>query len=140
MKGSVVFWALLALGAVFVAITLPTMPTIVATNFNGVGAPHAWMGRGSYAIYLSAVGIVLPLGMVGLMGRRAPTRESRWWLGSLMIGFALGVHVLLLGAHRRQPPHLSTVSFLTAMGVFVVGLIAWVVHWRGGRSPGQSSW
>lgn len=137
--GLALFWTLTLLGILFVAITLPTLPATVATNFNGAGIPHAWMTRPSYAIYLAAIGVALPLLMVVLVGRRSRIHEGRWWLGSLMIGFALGIHTLILRAHRTEPPHSSTASLLTVMALFVVGLVGWAVHWRAGPSQGQSS-
>jgi hypothetical protein len=138
--GLALFWALIFLGVLFVVITLPELPPSVATNFNGAGMPHAWMARQSYAIYLAAIGLGLPLLTVALVGRRPGSRAGRWWLGSLMTGFALGIHTLILGAHRTEPPHLSAASLLTVMGLFVAGLVGWAVHWRGGPAPGQSSW
>ena len=53
----------------FVVTTLPALPALVATNFNGAGVPHAWMARQSYTIYLAAIGIGLPLLIVSLVGR-----------------------------------------------------------------------
>jgi hypothetical protein len=137
--GSVLFWTLTLAGVLFVAITLPTLPASVATNFNGAGMPHAWMPRPAYATYLAAIGLALPLLTVWLVGRRPGLDEGRWWLACLMVAFALGIHWLISRAHRTDPPHLSTASLLLVTGLFVVGLVAWVVHWRGGRSWGQSS-
>jgi hypothetical protein len=138
--GLAFFWTLFLFGVLFVAITLSSLPPTVATNFGGGGMPHAWIARESYAIYLAAIGIALPLLTVGLVGRRPGSSKGKWWLGSLMIGFAVGIHALILEAHRRQPPHLSTASFLTVTGLFVVGLVAWIVHWRSDPSRGQSSY
>jgi hypothetical protein len=115
------------------------LPAIVATNFNGAGLPHAWMARQSYATYLGAIGIGLPLLIVVVVGRGSGDRRGHWWLGSLMIAFALGIHTLILRAHRTAPPHLSTAGLLTVVGAFVVALVVWAVHWRTGPSSGQSS-
>ena len=134
------FWALIGLGVLFVAVTLHTLPDTVATNFSGAGAPHAWMARQSYAIYLGAIGLALPLLTVWFVGRGRGSRAGRWWLGSLMIGFALAIHTLILAAHRTDPPRLSAASLLIVMGLFVAGLVAWAVHWRRGTPPGQSSY
>lgn len=119
--------------------TLPALPALVATNFNGAGVPHAWMARRSYTIYLAAIGIGLPLLVVSLVGRRSGNR-GHWWLGSLMTGFALGIHTLIVRAHRTEPPHLSTAGLLMVAGAFVVALVVWAVHWRTGPSSGQSSY
>ncbi len=79
------------------------------------------MSRQSYTIYLAAIGIGLPLLIVAVVGRGSGNRRGHWWLGSLMIGFALGIHTLILRAHRTEPPHLSTAGLLTVAGAFVVG-------------------
>lgn len=139
-SGLALFWTLIVFDVLFVVTTLPALPASVATNFNGGGVPHAWMSRQSYTIYLAAIGVGLPLLIVGVVGRGSGNRRGRWWLGTLMIGFALGIHTLLLRAHRTEPPHLSTAGFLTVTGIFVVALVVWAMHWRRGGSPGQSSY
>jgi hypothetical protein len=139
-SGFRLFWVLIVVGALFVVRTLADLPATVATNFGGGGAPHAWIGRGAYVGYLALIGLVLPLAMVAIMGRRGGARAGRWWLGSLMVGLTLGVHTVILGAHRTQPPQLSTRGFVGLLGLFVVGLVSWILHWRrAGRPPNQSS-
>jgi hypothetical protein len=131
------FWVLVVVGALFVVRTLGDLPATVATNFGGGGAPHAWIGRGAYVGYLAVIGLVLPLAMVAIMGRRGGAQPGRWWLGSLMVGLALGVHTVILGAHRTQPPQLSTRGFVALLGFFVVGLVSWIFRWRrAARPPG----
>ena len=124
------FWMLIAAGVLLVALTLGDLPAGVATNFGGGGVPHAWMGRQVYAGYLALIGIVIPLLTVVVASRRGGTQSAQWWLGALMVGFALGVHALILGAHRARPPQLSTSGFLAVLGLFVAGLVMWIVHWR----------
>jgi hypothetical protein len=133
------FWTLIVFSVLFVVTTLPAVPASVATNFNGGGVPHGWMSRQSYTIYLAAIGIGLPLLIVAVVGRGSGNRRGHWWLGSLMIGFALGIHTLLLRAHRTEPPRLSTAGLLTVAGAFVVALVVWAMHWRTGPSSEQSS-
>ena len=139
-SGLALFWTLLVFTVLFVVTTLPALPALVATNFNGAGVPHAWMARESYTIYLAAIGIGLPLLIVGLVGRGSGHRRGHWWLGALMTGFALGIHALIVRAHRTEPPHLSTAGLLTVAGAFVVALVVWAMHWRTGPSSGQSSY
>ena len=74
-SGLALFWTLLVFGVLFVVTTLPALPALVATNFNGAGVPHAWMARRSYTIYLAAIGIGLPLLVVSLVGRRSGNRR-----------------------------------------------------------------
>ena len=136
-SGFRLFWVLIVVGALFVVRTLGDLPSTVATNFAGGGVPHAWMGRGAYAGYLAVIGLVIPLLTVALVGRRGGARGGQWWLGSLVIGLALGIHTLILGAHRIQPPQLSTPGFLAVLGLFVVGLVSWILRWgRAARPPG----
>ena len=73
---------------------------------------------------------MLPLLTVAVVSRRGGTQSAQWRLGSLLVGFALGVHVLILEAHRARPPQLSTPGFLAVLGLFVAGLAIWIVHWR----------
>jgi len=132
------FLVLVVIGVLFVVRTLGDLPASVATNFGGGGAPHAWIGRQAYAGYLVVIGLVIPLAIVSVMVRRGGVQAGRWWLASLMLGLALGLHAVLLAAHRTQPPQLSTAGFLTLMGVFVVGLVSWILRWgRPARSASE---
>jgi hypothetical protein len=123
------FLVLVVIGVLFVARTLGDLPASVATNFGGGGAPHAWIGRQAYAGYLAVIGLVIPLAIVSVMRRRGDVQPGRWWLASLMLGLALGLHTVLLAAHRTQPPRLPTAGFLALMGLFVVGLVSWILRW-----------
>jgi hypothetical protein len=136
-SGFRLFWVVIVIGTLFVVRTLGDLHDTVAINFGAAGAPNAWIARAQYAGYLVVIGFVIPLLLVTLLGRRAAARAGRWWLGSLMAGFALGIHAVILGAHRNQPPRLSTAGFLAVAGLFVVGLVSWALHWgRTARPPG----
>jgi hypothetical protein len=134
-SGFRLFWVVIVIGALFVARTLGNLPDMVATNFGSGGAPQAWIGRGQYAAYLVIIGIVIPLLLVAMLGRRAAARPGRWWLGALMAGFALGIHAVILGAHRTQPPRLPLAGFLAVAGLFVIGLVSWILRWRNAAPP-----
>jgi hypothetical protein len=135
-SGSRLFWVVMVIGALFVVRTLGNLPDTVAINFGAAGAPNAWISRAQYIGYLAVIGVVIPLLLVALLGRRLATSGGRWWLGSLMAGFALGIHAVILGAHRMQPPRLSTTGFLAVAGLFVAGLVSWALHWtRTARPP-----
>jgi len=131
-RGSILFWTLIVTGGLFVALTLRELPPTVATNFGSAGVPHAWMSRRAYTGYVTALGLLLPLLAVALVARHRAARAGRWWLGSLLAGLALGVHLVILDAHRTQPPRLSTAGFLALLGLFAIGLVSWVVRWRRG--------
>src|SRR5262249_25436745 len=124
--GRVCFWVLMLAAAGFVAVTLNELPSPVATHFGGSGQANGWMSRGAYAGYLVAIGVLLPVGGVYLISRRTGLQDASWWLGCLLVGFALGLHALIRGAHHSQPPRLSTSGFLTVLGLFIVGLVMWV--------------
>jgi hypothetical protein len=128
---------LVLLGVLFVARTIDNLPTAIATHFGGSGAPNGWMGRHTYAGYLAVVGLVLPLVGVTIIAWKGQGgyRAGRWWFGCLMVGFAIGIHGLILGAHRTEPPQLSTPAFLLVLTLFVVGLLIWVLYWRRPASP-----
>ena len=64
-----------AAGAVLVVLTLGDLPANVATNFGGGGAPDA----------------------------KARSLDGRGW-GRCRWTFALALHLLILGAHRTEPP------------------------------------
>src|SRR5919197_3483159 len=102
------FWLLVVLGVLFVTRTIDNLPSTIATHFGGRGAPNGWMGRHVYAGYLAAVGLVLPLLGIWIIGWKgdARYRPGPWWFGSLLAGLAIGIHGLILGAHQRAPPQL----------------------------------
>jgi hypothetical protein len=83
------FWILIVSGVFFVAVTLHELPGSVATNFGGAGRAHAWMTRGTYAGYLAAIGLLLPLLAVVLVARQGGAGAGQWWLGCLLVGLAV---------------------------------------------------
>ena len=123
------------MGIAYVGATLGTLPASIATSFGGAGVPHAWMTHRMYVGYLAAIGLLLPLLAMGLVALNPTMRVASWWLGSLFVGFALGLHSLLLAANRAQPARLSTAAFVTVLALFVVGLGSWVVRWRHAVRP-----
>jgi hypothetical protein len=135
-SGLRLFWVVIVIGFLFVVRTLGNLPDTVAINFGAGGVPNAWISRAQYIGYLGVIGFVIPLLLVGLLGRRPASSAGRWWLGALMAGFALGIHAVILGAHRIQPARLSTTGFLAVAGLFVVGLVSWALRWaRTARPP-----
>jgi hypothetical protein len=144
--------ALAAAGAALVALTLRRLPEPMAVHFGAAGNPNGWAGHGFYLATLALIGLVLPLGIVTMVSRLAaarpetlnvpgkdywfhPARRAEgvrrvtgqmWWLACLMLGLAVGVHVLLLAANARVPPRLPTAPFLVLLGGFLVGLVAWI--------------
>lgn len=139
------FWVLVAAEAGFVTATVRRLPPVVATHFDGRGIPNGWMGRGAYLAFLIGFGILLPLAVAELVGR-APVLDRRpvppppraralgYWLGCLMAGLGLAIHLLILGAHRVSPPRLSTPAIVGLLIVFLTGVAGWSVAWHRARA------
>jgi hypothetical protein len=144
----------LALGGVLLA-TAGRLPPVVASHFDGAGIPNGWSSRSGYIVLILAIGILLPLGIVGLVqgvsrggpGRlNIPAREYwtrpehsdeavrrvrsyMWWLGAVLAGTALLMHAVVLAAHRSDPPRLRTEVFLLVLGAVLSGIAGWTVGW-----------
>ena len=149
-------FCLLAAGLLAVAlVTLRRLPPVVASHFDAAGVPNGWSSRPAYALLLVAIGVLMPLAVAGLIAgltRSGPARlniparnywtrpeHSReavvrvraygWWLGCLMTGTAFLMHWLVLTAHARQPPRLSTTAVLLVLGASIFGFAGWTVGW-----------
>lgn len=155
-RGKNLFWLLaLGLGAYLLA-TLERLPPVVASHFNAAGVPNGWSSRPAYALLLLFIGVLLPLGVVGLLqavtrhglsSLNMPAREYwnrpehreegvrrvrgyAWWLGCVMSATAVIIHSLVLAAHTQQPPRLSTSTFVTTLGAILLGIIGWSIGWH----------
>ncbi|HEY8258679.1 MAG TPA: DUF1648 domain-containing protein [Gemmatimonadales bacterium] len=149
-------FGLLAGGFVlFVLFTFGKLPAVVASHFDGAGVPNGWSSRGTYTILLISIGVLLPLGIVVMVHRltrrggerlNIPARDYwlrpenvgeavrrvrayMWWLGCVMTATALGVHGLILAAHRSEPPRLSTPGILLVVGGTVGAITLWIAGW-----------
>lgn len=147
---------ILATGLIaYVLVTLERLPPVVASHFDAAGVPNGWSSRPAYAVLLFIIGVLLPVGIIILL--RALTREGLstlnipareywnrpeqreegvrrvrryvWWLGCVMCATALVIHALILAAHSRQPPRLSTSTFLVTLGAIVLGIFGWALGW-----------
>jgi uncharacterized membrane protein len=148
------FWVLATGLVAVVLVTLGRLPPVVASHFDAAGVPNGWSSRPTYAL-LIAVGVLLPLGIIGLvtgLTQRDPTRlnipareywtrpEHRqeairrvrayvWWLGCVLAGTALLMHWLVLAAHAHQPPRLRTSAVLVVLGAVLLGIAGWTAGW-----------
>jgi uncharacterized membrane protein len=154
-RGRVLF-CLLATGLiVMVLFTLGRLPPVVASHFDAAGVPNGWSSRPAYALFLLAMGVLLPLGVTGLirgLTRGGPARLSipdrdywtrpehsreavlrvrsySWWLACVMTGTALLIHWLVVAAHAQQPPRLRTGAVVLVLGASILGFAAWMVGW-----------
>jgi uncharacterized membrane protein len=138
-----------------VLVTFGRLPLVVASHFDAAGVPNGWSSRSGYASLLLAIGVLIPLSTMVLI--RAVTRQGPaglnipardywtrpenapeavrrvrayiWWLGSIMAGTALVIHLLVLAAHQQEPPRLSTSAILLVLGAVVLGIAAWAAGW-----------
>ena len=155
LAGRTVFLALAVVLTGVVLATAGQLPAIVASHFDWHGNPNGWSSRSAYVILILAIGILLPLGTVGLVhgvsrsgpGRlNIPAREywTRpehgaeavrrvrayiWWLGAILASTALTIHVTVLAANAADPSRLSTGRFLLVFGMVLLGIVAWAVGW-----------
>lgn len=154
-RGQGVFYLLAAGLIATVLITLGRLPPVVASHFDGAGMPNGWSSRPAYAIVLVFIGVLLPLGIMVLIrwltrdgpdrlnmpardywtrpehGREAVRRVQAytWWLGCVMAGTALLIHLLVLDAHEQQPPRLSTSGIVLVLIAALLGVGAWAAGW-----------
>jgi len=146
---------LLVLLAVLELATLASslaLPPVVASHFDGSGAPDGAMPRW---LYMALMGLLvagaplllalLPHWLIGRDGRRlniphrqywlAPQRREetlaflrrhgRWFAAAVALLLAY-VHALVVLANRAQPPSLSTPALLAGLAVFLLATGAWL--------------
>ena len=68
----IVFVSLLLFAIAYVVRTVPQLPPLVASHFNGAGHPNAYMTREFYAKFTLAFGVGLPVAS-------APGSARSWW-------------------------------------------------------------
>jgi uncharacterized membrane protein len=145
------FVLLLVIGAVVIGVTTDHLPAQIASHFGAGGAANGWMSRSGYLTFMLVFAVVVPLGIVfgmsllprvsanainipnrdhwlGPLQREATFRfltAHACWLGSLMVVFIVGIHLLLIEANATQPPRLPTQAFITLMVLFLMALAIW---------------
>jgi hypothetical protein len=161
--GRTVFWWLAGGLAGLVLGTLPRLPVVVASHFDAAGAPNGWSSRHGYVLLVLMIGIALPSAVIGLVQAQTtrgaaglniparaywmdPSRQGQvvelvrsyiWWLGVLLTGIALALHLAVLDANAMSPPHLRSGAIVPLLVAAVAGIGAWAVGWyRVLRPPG----
>jgi hypothetical protein len=150
--GRTCFLLLALAGIGLVALTLAELPARMAIHFDLYGRANGWSGKGAYVGLIAAIGLLLPVAMVGFVTRLGATRpealnvpgrdywfqpERRnegvrrvanhmWWLACLMLALAIAMHGLMLLAHASDPPRLPTPGFLALVSGFLLGIVGWV--------------
>jgi uncharacterized membrane protein len=130
-----------------------SLPSCVATHFNGGGEPNGWMSKSSYMLFMTVFSFVLPLFIIGIsytcrfipakyynIPHRdywlAPQRRSATfsyfmtqslWFACIALCFIIGIHFSMIYANSLTTAHLPTPLILSLIGCFVAGLIVWIV-------------
>jgi uncharacterized membrane protein len=154
-RGQGIFYVLATGLIAVVVLTLGRLPAVVASHFDAAGVPNGWSSRPAYAGLLVAIGVLLPLSisvLIRILTRQGPARLNIpardywtrpehgpeavrrvrayvWWLGCIMAGTALLIHLLVLDAHAHQPPRLSTSGIFLVLGAVLLGIAGWAGGW-----------
>jgi uncharacterized membrane protein len=154
-RGQSAFYILTAGLIAVLSVTLRRLPSSVASHFDAAGMPNGWSSRPGYALLLVVIGVLLPLCITALVRRltrqgpallNIPARDywTRpehgqeavrrvrayvWWLGCILAGTALLIHLLVLDAHEHQPPRLSTAAMLVVLSAVFGAIAGWAVGW-----------
>ncbi len=153
--GRALFWPLVLGFLLAVLLTYDRLPPVVASHFDGAGAPNGWSSRAGYAALLVVIGAGLPAGIVALvtlLTRRGPERLNiparqywvhpergaeavrrvrayMWWLGCIMTGASLVIHLLVVEANASDPPRLGTRGILLTLVATLGGIGLWIAGW-----------
>jgi uncharacterized membrane protein len=154
-RGQGLFY-LLAGGLLAIVLgTLGRLPPVVASHFDAAGLANGWSSRPAYTLLLLTIGVLLPLSLVvfiRVLTRQGPgrlnipareywtlpehgleavrrVRAYVWWLGCIMAGTALLIHLLVLAAHQHHPPRLGTGALLLVSGAVLLAIAGWTVGW-----------
>ena len=149
-------WVAFALALLFAIVyfshTVPSLPPMVSSHFDGAGFPTAHMARDTYTKFVFAMGVGFPIAIVALLtvvyskasDMKLPNRDY-WlaperiaqtrsllvshaiWFGCLMVVMVCYVHWLVLAAHRSVPPHLSNQMVMGGLLVFMAISLGWVI-------------
>ena len=148
-----IFFALVMLAIIQVAYYYPQMPVIVASHFDGLGAPDAWSSKtGFFALYLAMVlmvvgvfvwipvwsekranfGLKLPHAEHWLAPERITETRQFFRRQMMLMGIAhllLAIYVMQLAvvANFNEQPRLHE-SIYWALGLYFLVVIAWLAH------------
>lgn len=149
-----VFYSLVVLAIIQIAYYYPQMPDVLASHFDGLGAPNDWSSKnGFFGLY--ALILLMLLGIFILLppwsekragfGRKLPHRD--YWLaperlqqtrkflrdqmmimGVVHLALAIFAVQLAILANFDQQPRLHS-SIGWALALYFVFLIAWLIHY-----------
>ncbi len=156
-----VFFALIALAIIQIVFYFPQMPDVVASHFDGLGAPNDWSGRyGFFGLYLAMLALLVVIFVYvprwsekrTQFGMKIPNHE--YWLaperleqtreffrrqmlviGIVHLSLAIFTVQLVIQANFDQAPRLHQ-SIAWALGIYFVFLFGWLIHFfRYFRNP-----
>jgi uncharacterized membrane protein len=148
----IAFAVALLFAVVYISNTVPSLPPLVASHFDGAGDPTAHMTREFYGKFVLSMSIGFPIATVALLtlvyskanDMKLPNRDY-WlaperiaqtrsmlvshavWFGCLMVAMVCYVHWLELGAHRSVPPHLSNPRVFGGLLAFFLITAGWLL-------------
>jgi uncharacterized membrane protein len=159
---TLVFIALLFLGAGFVLSTTTALPDRVASHFGAEGLANGYMTRAGYRWFMLFFTVGFPAFVVLTIGWLprlipqytnipnrdywlAPERRAQafdfltahaLWFGCLLVLFICSIHWRVVQANTQQPPQLANGPFFLSLGLFLAALAVWVVSlYRRFRTP-----
>ncbi len=155
------FNALVVLAIVQTLYYFPKVPAVVASHFDGLGAPNAWSGRvGFFGLYLAMIALVVVVFAYSpkwterrpRFGMKIPHADywlaperieaTRAWFRTQMrligvVHLLLAIYVMQLAilANFDNPPRLHP-SVVWALAIYFVVLVAWLINfYRHFRRP-----
>jgi hypothetical protein len=152
-RPALLFAVLCCFYAAFLLYLSNALPERTATHFNFAGEPDGWMTRTEAVAWAAVFGFGWPLLVVAIcwsirwlppalinLPRKdywlAPERREEtfawfgghaWWFASLSIGFAFGIHCLMLKANHASPPRLPGPAAVSLAIAFLGGVGLWVL-------------
>jgi len=154
--------AVFAAAAAILYTTSDGLPAHVASHFDAAGYANGYMPRSSYVLFMWLVTFGVPLLIVEatiVLPRfvprlvRIPARD--YWLAqerraetlasiatsgvltaSLVTGFMIAVHLLVVEANGRSPPRIDSELLWVLVILLAAGMLAWqFFRWRRFRRP-----
>lgn len=151
--------AAIALTAMCIAFVLyvdtstASLPSRLATHFDGAGRPNGWMSRDAHEHFITLFGVgmaafpalmalllrFIPISLVNIPHRmywlsaeRAPAsmeylRRHLIVLGCLFVGLMTAVQWSTVRANLLQPPRMMTGDILLIIGGFIATMLLWSV-------------
>jgi uncharacterized membrane protein len=133
------------------AVAKPSVPTRIASHWDGSGQPDGWMSSSDHLRYMIVFGLVFPLFVPAIcyitrffprgfnIPHRdywlAPERRGEFfgylfrhslWFACMALLFVIGVHFSILHANASAQAYFSPLLVLGLVGPFLVGTAIWV--------------